>query len=228
MTKAKSGEARSPAKEQLRNRESQRQSRERRKEYVLDLERRLRDYERAGSQASSAMQEAARQVVQENHGLRALLYHLGHNDAYINEFLRFNHARLNGATTESYSQLSQRKMVSETLAAMPSTPIDARAPFSAQIKQPLNNAGAITPKQHRVPVQEAEAVRGAVQIDTGTGVHADASKDTMDCEEAARLIASFRGHHSTDQIWPELGCSSAKRCAVKNSIIMSLADGEGS
>ncbi|KAK4169719.1 hypothetical protein QBC43DRAFT_351784 [Cladorrhinum sp. PSN259] len=57
----------------VQNRNNQRLSRARRKEFVEDLQRRLQEYERRGVEASLEMQRASRSIVLENQRLRALL-----------------------------------------------------------------------------------------------------------------------------------------------------------
>ncbi|KAK1918847.1 hypothetical protein P3342_010318 [Pyrenophora teres f. teres] len=57
-----------------RIRDNQRRSRARRKEYLQELEAKLRSYEQIGIEASSEIQSAARRVLDENKKLRALLH----------------------------------------------------------------------------------------------------------------------------------------------------------
>lgn len=49
--------------------------------------------------------------------------------------------------------------------------------------------------------------------------------DETSCEDAARIIASMRGHEDPDVVWPELGCSATKSCMVKNIAIFQMVDG---
>ncbi|KAF1830990.1 hypothetical protein BDW02DRAFT_74773 [Decorospora gaudefroyi] len=60
-----------------RIRDNQRRSRARRKEYLHELEAKLRSYEQIGIGASAEIQNAARKVVDENRKLRVLLYERG-------------------------------------------------------------------------------------------------------------------------------------------------------
>ncbi|SPO04110.1 uncharacterized protein DNG_06793 [Cephalotrichum gorgonifer] len=60
-----------------RNRDHQRRSRARRREYMEDLQQRLQQYERRGVEASLEMQQASRAVVLENQMLRGLLHARG-------------------------------------------------------------------------------------------------------------------------------------------------------
>ncbi|KAK2052377.1 hypothetical protein LY76DRAFT_341692 [Colletotrichum caudatum] len=71
-----------------RVRNNQRNSRARKKEYVLDIEKKLREFQSQGVEASAEIQKAARQVVHENHKLRQLLYTLGLNDTRIEQYIK--------------------------------------------------------------------------------------------------------------------------------------------
>ncbi|KAH6659662.1 hypothetical protein BKA67DRAFT_652885 [Truncatella angustata] len=71
-----------------RIRDNQRRSRARRKEYLQDLEQRLRIYELQGVEASAEIQQAARRVLDENKKLRVLLNEQGVTDSQIESFLQ--------------------------------------------------------------------------------------------------------------------------------------------
>lgn len=47
--------------------------------------------------------------------------------------------------------------------------------------------------------------------------------DEIDCERAARIIASMRGNDDVESLRPELGCSTDRTCMVKNLKIFQLA-----
>ncbi|KAL6923561.1 hypothetical protein FSHL1_000810 [Fusarium sambucinum] len=70
-----------------RIRDNQRRSRARRREYLQELEQRLRMYELQGVEASSEVQHAARRVAEENRQLRGLLNRHGIGDDYISNYL---------------------------------------------------------------------------------------------------------------------------------------------
>ncbi|RSL67735.1 hypothetical protein CEP54_003143 [Fusarium duplospermum] len=70
-----------------RIRDNQRRSRARRREYLQELEQRLRVYELQGVEASSEVQQAARRVAEENRQLRGLLNRHGITDDYISSYL---------------------------------------------------------------------------------------------------------------------------------------------
>ncbi|PHH92217.1 hypothetical protein CDD83_8417 [Cordyceps sp. RAO-2017] len=71
-----------------RIRDNQRRSRARRREYIKELEQRLRRYESQRSTASAEMQMAARRVDEENKQLRELLNQYGISDHDIADFLQ--------------------------------------------------------------------------------------------------------------------------------------------
>jgi hypothetical protein len=48
--------------------------------------------------------------------------------------------------------------------------------------------------------------------------------DETSCEDAARIIASMRGHEQPEMVWPELGCNATGSCTVKNITILQMVD----
>lgn len=100
------------------NRESQRQSRARRKELVEDLKERLGEYERRGMAASLEMQAVARAVSIENQHLRALLELHGVSRDRVAQYLasrtELESTGLNGASgAERSSQSPQREGIDD-------------------------------------------------------------------------------------------------------------------
>jgi hypothetical protein len=71
-----------------RIRDNQRRSRARRREYLQELEQRLRVCELQGVEASAEVQMAARRVADENRQLRELLNRYGVTDEYIAHYLQ--------------------------------------------------------------------------------------------------------------------------------------------
>jgi hypothetical protein len=71
-----------------RVRDNQRRSRARRKEYIQQLERRLRSFESQGVVASQEIQQAGRKVAKENSLLRSLLLLRGVTQDEIQDFLK--------------------------------------------------------------------------------------------------------------------------------------------
>ncbi|RSL42346.1 hypothetical protein CEP51_016491 [Fusarium floridanum] len=71
-----------------RIRDNQRRSRARRREYLQELEQRLRVYEIQGIHASYEVQQAAQRVAEENRQLRGLLNRHGIAEGYISSYLQ--------------------------------------------------------------------------------------------------------------------------------------------
>lgn len=84
-----------------RIRDNQRRSRARRREYLQELEQRLRVCELQGIEASAEVQMAARRVAEENKQLRELLNKYGISDEYIAHYLQV------GAVSPPYSGRGQ-------------------------------------------------------------------------------------------------------------------------
>ena len=47
--------------------------------------------------------------------------------------------------------------------------------------------------------------------------------DEMSCTDAAKIVASLRGHQDHESLWPELGCSTESKCMVKKLRVFELA-----
>ncbi|KAK9473086.1 uncharacterized protein V1510DRAFT_416001 [Dipodascopsis tothii] len=78
-----------------RIRENQRRSRARKREYVLDLETKIRGCQSEGLQVNVQIQRTARRVVEENKRLRVLLSTLGWGDGQVRDWLK-NYASVVG------------------------------------------------------------------------------------------------------------------------------------
>ncbi|KAK1635183.1 hypothetical protein BDP81DRAFT_482240 [Colletotrichum phormii] len=78
----------SKEKERNRIRDNQRRSRARKKEYVQEIEQRLRQRQLQGVEASAEVQQAARRVADENHKLRQLLQHVGYGDEVVEQYIQ--------------------------------------------------------------------------------------------------------------------------------------------
>ncbi|KAF1919560.1 hypothetical protein BDU57DRAFT_469710 [Ampelomyces quisqualis] len=91
-----------------RIRDNQRRSRARRKEYLQELEAKIRACEQVGIEASSEIQSAARKVVEENRMLRSLLHKRGVSKAEIM-------VALGGPPDRPYEQTSAAPYLSSML-----------------------------------------------------------------------------------------------------------------
>ena len=71
----------------LRLRNNKRRHRARQKEHTAELERKLRERQQEGIQATIEVQQSARKVVQENKRLKELLHHVGVGEETINQWV---------------------------------------------------------------------------------------------------------------------------------------------
>ncbi|KAF2823656.1 MFS general substrate transporter [Ophiobolus disseminans] len=91
LRRVKNRQSRNPGNDTpaaTRIRENQRRSRNRRKELVEDLQKRIQEFEEKGVTATVEMQRAARRVAHENAGLRSLLMRHGVTEGEMSEYLR--------------------------------------------------------------------------------------------------------------------------------------------
>lgn len=96
----------------LRNRENQRASRARRKGYIEDLEKRVRDFEREGAAATLSVQSAARKVAEENFWLRHMLSTHGIGKNEVDEYVEWNRLQVSagsGAPVQSLKFVPQQQ-----------------------------------------------------------------------------------------------------------------------
>lgn len=101
----------------LRTRNNQRRSRARKKEYLQEVETKLRHCESVGAEASAELQRAAQHVAHENRKLRELLIAKGIKREYIEDYLRsdvipdaFEPARNDGHAVQTLQKsLARRK-----------------------------------------------------------------------------------------------------------------------
>jgi hypothetical protein len=123
-------------------------SRARRKEYMHELEARLRDYEQVGIEASAEIQSAARRVLDENRKLRALLHERGVSDSDIV-------VAMGGFNDRSYDQFpasaSLSVMLERKIAC--STPVFLTSPVSPHPSDARNDThgSAVPPLAMSMP-----------------------------------------------------------------------------
>jgi hypothetical protein len=228
----------------LRNRENQRRSRARRKDYIQELEQRIRQYETAGVKATAEVQAAARKVSEENIGLRSLLGIYGVDNGRIEEFLRTGDASLARREYQQDVALPKRAYGSiENCGSACVKPPPCTAAPHQQVMQvsSITLPHDITPPETVVGTDHTEflgkdnaAARSQIlpvlrnPISTipngGDDLQSSSARDEISCLAAAEIIAGMRGHDNPEEIWPELGCSSSKKCMVKNMAIFQIMD----
>jgi hypothetical protein len=242
----------SKAAEQARNTVNQRRLRERRKEYIEELETKVRTFEQQGVQATQAIQKAARVVVEENKVLRRMLAEMSVDESRIRDYM--NHELSSQGTHEGSRQTSivvkqdvsrgQEVPVRSQLPSVELPPMRlAPLPTIPQLASPhqLPPLSSITSEHYPELFSQSESTvlpRSHVGHEADqapfipsrpatTPPHVEETRrtcgiDETDCVEAARIITSLRGGLDPEDVWPELGCSRTQRTSVKNTVLMSL------
>jgi hypothetical protein len=246
----------------MRNREIQRRSRARRKDYIEDLEKRVRQYERDGIKVTAEVQAAARKVAEENHWLHSLLAKHGISPAEIKEHLDCSRAASHtldpkaATVTARNTQPRNRtdyhtpRPAAQVLQSSPrpSAPPTADRGSDVGLLSPTSTLGSPDHEnvlytvdnplpedddaQHTNVAAETSGNRSSFEGPSALcppcrAPEQDAAfkgADETSCEDAARIIASMRGHEDPEGVWPELGCSSTRSCMVKNIAIFSMVD----
>ncbi|KAH7130394.1 hypothetical protein B0J11DRAFT_251260 [Dendryphion nanum] len=134
----------SKAQNLARIRDNQRRSRARRKEYLQELEAKLRQCEQMGVEASAEIQGAARKVLEENRRLRAMLRTRGVPEVEISAALGFEDRTLEPPSSAAPALMSalERKWTYNGPSAADTLPTSE--PGSTTIA-PQIPAGALTP-----------------------------------------------------------------------------------
>ena len=184
----------------MRVRDNQRRSRARRKEYIQELEIRLRHCERSGIQASQELQVAARNVALENVRLRTLLKTHGVAENEID-------GCVNAANQELQAAGSRAKAGAN--------PADAVQHDAVEREAPLRRATAMQISE--APFNARQHSQSAV-----SAIHHD--QNLTSCETAAWMIANLRGLDNTDAVRAELGCSDKTYCTVNNLEVFNQLD----
>ncbi|KAI7975925.1 hypothetical protein EIK77_002485 [Talaromyces pinophilus] len=221
-----------------RIRDNQRRSRARHKEYVRDLEQRLRRFESLGVEATREIQAAGRKVAAENALLRSLLRHHGVAEKEVQEYL------------ESYATYPNPPIISS---ANPPPLVKSRPPatdsnnLKSRDTPQLNTFCRESNRKPNYLLRELGAIRvGSSPSDSVVHRHSNplhphassaeqsaagdetrASQDTAhstSCETAANLIVTMRGYTDIVDVRSELGCHSESSCTVRNMDIFEILD----
>ncbi|KAF6229416.1 hypothetical protein HO133_007532 [Letharia lupina] len=217
-----------PAPSAARIRENQRRSRARRKEYLQELEHKLRKCEQAGVRASVDIQLAARGVAEDNKRLKEenrRLKEEGEKLRRENERMR---AKLDGNQQERAGASKGRKSV----AGASSHGIqDAEAEAPSQLQDSTDRQQPTTGTEGEeiytqltpMPTETSSEVSYIGQNDQMV-----LGDDTSSCEYAAHIITSMRADISTDDVRADLGCGGDirewRKCKVDNSKLFVAVD----
>ncbi|KAK9452448.1 hypothetical protein V1511DRAFT_200842 [Dipodascopsis uninucleata] len=224
-----------------RIRDNQRRSRARRKEYVTDLEERLRRYESLGVEATYEVQAAGRKVAADNALLRSLLRHHGVAETEVQEYLQ-SHATCSIPSTTSLTTLPPLTSRLPTtdgdyLKSRGNSQLDA---FHREPKNLLREIDAISvdpsPSDsvvhtysnhmnlHAAGAGQPAAGGAANSVDVQENRAGQNGAYSTPCETAANLIMAVRGYPDMRDVRSELGCHLGSNCTARNMDIFEILD----
>jgi len=165
-----------------RIRENQRRSRNRKKELIDDLQKRLQEYEKKGVAATLEMQRAARRVAHENAGLRSLLARHGVSEGEIADHLR------SFSDAQSPSNVSAGVVVAPAL-VQGRTPVRSPGPGVSAVR--LHGQGQLVDQR---TLHESNAQQPAPILAPTTTVrrpvdHEPQSESDMQIDESTSAVA---------------------------------------
>lgn len=228
-----------------RIRDNQRRSRTRRKEYIQDLEQRLRSFENLGVKATQEVQAAGKKVVAENVLLRSLLMLHGVTETQIKAYLEWQGQPPSSIPSQSYQMLSSK--LENNLQRAPILPPVAYHRSATPPHKELNssphelmtigsktsipesnengNVGSLDSQGSCA--ERASALTPATTESETESPQSDPRQNTgqfTSCETAADIIGNMQAHSDHRDVRSELGCNSEPHCMVKNMSIFELLD----
>ncbi|KAF2276241.1 uncharacterized protein EI97DRAFT_377659 [Westerdykella ornata] len=183
----------------LRVRENQRRSRARRKDLLESLQKRVREFELQGVQATLEMQQAARKVAQENQQLRRLLALHGVSREEVESFLR-------SVDQPNAAECCPTTGPEPRVPSLTCTPQRTVAPSVPDTTLSPRNSVAQGPRT--CPLPTAASVTGGRYLTS--------------CETAASIIVEMSGHKDRELVRAALGCKSKEDCKVKNTTVLQV------
>lgn len=198
---------RTPAS-QSQNRDNQRRSRARRREYIEALQERVQQYERRGVEASLQMQQAAKAVALENQMLRGLLHARGVSQQEIDAY-RWRFSRI-GRETETVlgSDSSRRITTAKRRQSRSNTPAPSDDGFTEMVGSPRTTNASFSPPSAPPP---SSAPPTAKPLEAVPIIAATSIPPTSDPEDSAMINIDSHDDRDHDDNHDSL-CASQVLC----------------
>lgn len=234
-----------------RIRNNQRRSRARRKEYIQELEDKIRVYEQQGVQVTKEIQEAARAVVEENKVLRAELESLrnqqgistelnSRRDLPVSALRSGEHENFNSsqpgqylrntvpAIEESRRDTSRGVLVveegSNTIGNDDITVNEQHHPRRSIVNFAVSD-GESANHQQEVKQMAPDQVTDSTEIYSSIGEGPSEDNDRSSCAFAVEVLTNMRAGVTVEDVRADLGCTSDfDKCSVKHSTLFSAVD----
>ncbi|KAH9908552.1 hypothetical protein F4778DRAFT_795958 [Xylariomycetidae sp. FL2044] len=233
-----------PPPDAPRNRANQRECRARRRAYVADLERRVRDHEARGVQATREVQMAARAVARRNERLMLLLERLGVGRGVVEGFVRADEGDGEGGDLRGSGGIGgiggggdgdvmpvgdrgrerggeeerEREEGGGCMGVLQRP--DSAGPNVVDDDVDVD-VDAARRDDHPITVCDGGV---ATTITTTTTASAEEGSLITSCDQAAVIIAGLQGHGDATQARRSLGCETVRNCHVKNTRLFQLMD----
>jgi hypothetical protein len=224
----------------VENRQNQQRSRERHREYVASLEKRLSEYENHGAQATIEMQNAARAVAVKNERLLALLQLHGVQRDEIEAFVGTTDVTGDtsvpaGLTMDYDTSNDQKPQQMNTFTsplsrhgAWPEPRMMTTYQYRDGPPVDIHVGANLSPDTKFLPSGSADKIRNPsshrVLDVAGTNDPSphESTREVTSCEDAASILASLRGHGDVYEARAALGCAPWSSCSVKNTRLFQL------
>ena len=220
----------SPAPSAIRIRENQRRSRARRKEYLQEMEQKLKKCEQAGIKASVDMQLAARGVAEENKRLREENGRLREEG----EMMRRENQRMRAILDGNQQRCAEPSFDEECNARTSSRGSEHANPeapsqlHDSSDRQAVKSTTTIEGGELHTQLTPTQSRSSSRVSDVSQNNKMMLGDDTSSCEYAAHIITSMRADISTDDVRADLGCSDDfrewRKCKVDNSKLFVAVD----
>ncbi|KAK8123087.1 hypothetical protein PG984_011757 [Apiospora sp. TS-2023a] len=230
------------------NRQSQQQARQRQREYVAGLEKRLAEHESRGVQATIEVQKAARAVAATNERLLALLKIHGVQDAEIDAFLRdpvTGEQKVASAASSSFFDHAAHSRSGAQRPVVPAVgvPTGHRPSELHPLPTPQSReTSSIKPPQlgvqssHRLPgcstllretggcEQKVDACHASPLTQPALGESHELPGQETSCDTAAGILSEVHGLDDFSKARTFLGCTTRGPCSVRNMRLFELMD----
>ncbi|KAI0967072.1 hypothetical protein F4678DRAFT_447322 [Xylaria arbuscula] len=205
------------------NRENQQRSRARRREYIADLEARVRHFETRDMAATLEMQHAAREVAWGNARLLEMLAARGVERGEVDAYLARckERERICAAASGGGGGGGAARGVGleeEELGYCQGSTDLAKTGTSSHKSTDSEGGG----NEKDVTSDRPERSAASVNVD-------DSEQRALitSCDAAAGIIAGFQGHGDVSRAREALGCDDVAHCHVKNTRLFQLMDETG-
>ncbi|KAK8043397.1 hypothetical protein PG993_005827 [Apiospora rasikravindrae] len=232
------------------NRQSQQQARQRQREYVAGLEKKVAEHERRGVQATIEVQQAARAVAATNQKLLALLRIHGVHDAEIDAFLgEPAPEKKEAAPVDSHGLVepaarrhTSLRSVDSSAAGMPTgqrplpgtrplpapeskeTPPASTPRVASQLPHETSGGGVSSRETGGCEQKGAVCSSSPRTTQPAAGASQELPGQETSCDTAAGIISELHGLDDLSKARTFLGCTTRGPCSVRNMRLFELMD----